>query len=100
MDIDLGQIVKSKAGRDEGKSFIVVQIVDKDFIMLSDGSLRKIEKPKKKRTKHIKPSEIVIESIRDKLKNGLKVTNSEIRKILSSIEIDESNKNISNEKMV
>ena len=92
MDIDLGQIVKSKAGRDKGKNFIVVGIIDKDFITLSDGSLRRIDKPKKKRTKHVEPSEIVAESISEKLKNGLKLTNSEIRNILSSIDIEEDRK--------
>jgi len=86
MDIALGQVVYSKAGRDGGRKFIVVDIIDENYVMISDGDLRKIDKPKKKKIKHIKPTEIVIESLAEKLRNGQRVTNSEIRKTLASIE--------------
>ncbi|HHW48520.1 MAG TPA: RNA-binding protein [Clostridiaceae bacterium] len=86
MDIALGQVVYSKAGRDEGRKFIVVDIVDENYIMLSDGDLRKVEKPKKKKIKHIKPTEIIIEPLAEKFRNGQKVTNAEIRKTLANIE--------------
>ena len=53
MEYNLGELVCSKAGRDAGRKFVVVGIVDNRHVLISDGSLRKIEKPKKKKIKHI-----------------------------------------------
>ncbi|MDD6799586.1 MAG: RNA-binding protein [Firmicutes bacterium] len=49
-----GSAVKSKAGRDKGRYFIVTA-VSEDYVWLSDGMLRKLEKPKKKKKKHVEP---------------------------------------------
>lgn len=51
--IKVGQIVKSKAGRDSGKVFIIKDILDKDYVAIVDGKLRKLAKPKKKKIKHL-----------------------------------------------
>lgn len=83
MDVSLGQIVFSKAGRDNGKKFIVVAILDGLNVLVSDGDLRRIEKAKKKKIKHLNLTQEVIQQIEEKLKNNLRVSNSEIRKALS-----------------
>lgn len=85
MDISLGQVVLSRAGRDKGKSFVVVGDADLEHVLLSDGDLRKLEKPKKKKLKHIKPTDTVLQDIGDKLRSNLKVTNAEIRKALGNL---------------
>jgi len=82
----LGQVVCSKAGRDNGRKFVVVSILDVSYVLVSDGDLRKIEKPKKKKVKHLELTGVVIDSISSKLKNKLKLTNSEIRKALADLE--------------
>ncbi|WP_019132899.1 hypothetical protein [Peptoniphilus obesi] len=51
--IKVGQIVKSKAGRDSGKVFIIKDILDQDYVAIVDGKLRKLAKPKKKKIKHL-----------------------------------------------
>jgi len=48
-----GQIVRSKKGRDEGKVFVILDIIDKDYLFLVDGKLRKLDRPKKKKVKHL-----------------------------------------------
>lgn len=48
-----GQVVRSKKGRDEGKVFLITEIIDKDFLYLVDGKLRKLDRPKKKKVKHL-----------------------------------------------
>ena len=48
----VGDIVKSIAGRDKGKSFLVVN-VDNDVITIVDGKTRKVKSPKKKNKKHL-----------------------------------------------
>lgn len=82
MSVTLGEIVNSKAGRDIERSFVIVSIIDESYVLISDGDLRKIEKPKKKKLKHLELTGMVIDSLNKKLVNGLKVTNAEIRRAL------------------
>lgn len=83
MDIFLGQIVRSKAGRDKGRWFLITGYLDEDHVLIVDGDLRKLEKPKKKKIKHLEFCNKVDFTIKDKLTKNLKITNSEIRKILA-----------------
>lgn len=83
LDVMLGQVVYSKAGRDCGRKFVVVGIIDTANVFIADGDLRRVEKPKKKKIKHLEVTGEVIEQLREKLKSKLKVTNAEIRKALS-----------------
>ena len=46
-----GQVVRSKKGRDEGKVYIIMEIIDDDLLLLVDGKLRKLDRPKKKKGK-------------------------------------------------
>ncbi|GFR35247.1 KOW domain-containing RNA-binding protein [Thermobrachium celere] len=50
-NVALGQIVHSRAGRDKGRYFIVVGLIDENYVLIADGDLRKIESPKKKKNK-------------------------------------------------
>lgn len=86
MNITLGQVVYSKAGRDSGRKFVIVGIIDENYVLVSDGDLRRIEKAKKKKIKHIEVTENVLEQLGDKLKNNQKVANSDIRKAMSASE--------------
>lgn len=49
-----GSFVVSEAGHDEGRVYLVTEIIDKDFVMLADGKYHKLSNPKRKRIKHIK----------------------------------------------
>ena len=55
-----GQIVKSKAGRDKDRFFVVLEINDESYLTLVDGDLRKLSKPKRKKVKHIMVTNTVI----------------------------------------
>ncbi|URN85045.1 KOW domain-containing RNA-binding protein [Acetobacterium wieringae] len=46
----VGQVVRSKAGRDKGQYMVVIEVVDEQFAMLSNGKLRKVSNPKKRRS--------------------------------------------------
>ncbi len=82
LDYKVGQVVYSKAGRDAGKKFIIVSIPDESYVYISDGDLRKIEKPKRKKAKHLIITEEVIKPLNEKLLNNMNVTNSEVRRAL------------------
>jgi Ribosomal protein L14E/L6E/L27E len=49
-----GQFVLSIAGRDKNRLFIITEIVDETYVMIADGMLRSINKPKKKKLKHLR----------------------------------------------
>jgi ribosomal protein L14E/L6E/L27E len=85
MQVCLGKVVYSKAGRDAGKKFIIVDIVDDNNVLISDGNLRRIEKAKPKKIKHLVITDKVLMTLNEKLKCGIRVSNSEIRKALQEI---------------
>jgi large subunit ribosomal protein L14e len=85
LNLTLGQVVYSKAGRDAGKGFIVIEILDDCYVLISDGDLRRIEKPKKKKVKHLEPTKDIIATLGQKLENKLKVSNSDMRKALAEV---------------
>lgn len=85
MDVYPGQIVYSMAGRDKGRYFIVIEKLDENHVYLCDGDIRRIEKPKKKKIKHLRFTGKVAHNIGEKLNAMEKVSNSEIRKSMKAI---------------
>ncbi len=58
MDDSIGRLVVSLAGRDKGCICAIVGYPDDEgYVLVADGKVRKVEKPKKKKLKHIKPIE-------------------------------------------
>lgn len=84
-DITLGQIVHSKAGRDKGKYFVIVGIVDEEYVFIADGVLRKVSKPKKKKVKHLVMHDVLTEVIKAKIEENIPLNDSELKKCLQSI---------------
>jgi ribosomal protein L14E/L6E/L27E len=89
-DIDKGCIVVSSAGRDKGKYFFVLDLIGEDYALIVDGKFRCIEKPKKKKIKHIKfYAENNNKKILEKIINGIKLENAEIKKALNQFLTEE-----------
>ena len=84
--IEVGSVVISKAGRDQGRMFLVIEEVDADFVMIANGDLRKMERLKKKRRKHLKPTGTVVGALRERLSQGKPVEDHELRSWLSEEE--------------
>jgi large subunit ribosomal protein L14e len=83
MGIRAGEIVKSRAGRDAGRYFVVKEIIDDSYVLIVDGSLRKLEKPKKKKVKHLEPTGDIIDGlIRGFRDEGGRITNKEINRAI------------------
>ena len=82
MEYELADVVISLNGRDKGKRFIVIGKED-SYSFLADGKGRKIDKPKRKKNKHIKPDGAIITQLKNKLETGEKVTNKELRRELA-----------------
>lgn len=76
--IAIGEVVFSRAGRDGGRYYIVTEIVDDTFVKIADGDVRRLEKPKLKKIKHLKGTGEIVETIADKFVKGTKVYDAEI----------------------
>jgi ribosomal protein L14E/L6E/L27E len=74
-------VVLSKSGRDRGKAFVVVRVINERYLSLSDGDLRKIENPKKKNIRHLQVTSIPAEEVLDCLHKGEIPANHVIKKI-------------------
>ena len=77
----LGVVVYSKAGRDSDRKFIIMDIINEEYVYIADGDLRKVEKPKRKKIKHL----IITDRVFDDVLSKKTVSNSEIRKFLQSL---------------
>ena len=86
-EITVSDVVISTAGRDQENLFYVIG-TDPVYLMLANGKDRTLEKPKRKKRKHV---EKVLRSetrVAEKLRLGDKVLNSELRKDLAYISRD------------
>ncbi|NLZ89666.1 MAG: RNA-binding protein [Clostridiales bacterium] len=81
-EIRSGIAVISKKGRDKGRLFMVLYELDADFVMICDGDLRKLERPKKKRRKHLSPTSLELQEL-TALYNSGRLKNSDVRAVLA-----------------
>lgn len=81
----LGRLVYSNAGRDKGRPFVVIDVLDSQYALIVDGSLRKIESPKRKKTKHLVITTIIFNELIEKLDKKIQINNKEIKKILEVV---------------
>ncbi|NMA01424.1 MAG: RNA-binding protein [Clostridia bacterium] len=83
-EINKGQLVKSRAGRDKDKFFLIYNW-DDEFVYVVDGITRGIQNPKKKNIKHLWYTKRIAQDIKSKLLEGKQVANAEIRKALEEL---------------
>ena len=81
-DFIISDVVMSTAGRDKGKLFYVIG-TDPVYLTLANGKDRTLEKPKRKKRKHIQKVLRSETRVAEKLRNGDRVLNSELRRDLA-----------------
>ena len=79
---DVSDVVEATAGRDAGKWFYVIATEDQ-FVLLCNGKDRPLEKPKRKKCKHVRKVLRPDTRVAQKLISGDKVLNSELRRDLA-----------------
>ena len=77
-----GQVVFSKCGRDKGRAMIIMA-VDGEYACLVDGVLRPLNKPKKKKAKHIQLTNNIVDLVPP---CGRVLQDADIRKHLAGFE--------------
>ena len=81
-DICIADVVVATAGREQGKLFYVLG-TEGELLLLVNGKDRTLEKPKRKKCKHVQKVLRSETRVADKLRTGDKVLNSELRRDLA-----------------
>ena len=81
-DINISDVVLATAGRDAGQWFYVID-ADPVFLLLANGKDRTLEKPKRKKRKHVQKVLRSETRVAEKIRSGNKVLNSELRRDLA-----------------
>ena len=81
-DINISDVVVSTAGRDSGEWFYVVN-EDPIYLFLANGKDRSLDKPKRKKRKHVQKVLRSETRVAQKLRSGDKVLNGELRRDLA-----------------
>ena len=78
----VSDVVLSTTGRDKGKMFYVIGIED-DYLLLANGKDRTLDKPKRKKQRHVQKVLRSETRVAEKLRCGDKVLNGELRRDLA-----------------
>ena len=81
-DIKVSDVVVSTMGRDAGQWFYVVS-ADPIYLYLANGKDRTLEKPKRKKRKHVQKVLRSETRVAEKIRSGDKVLNGELRRDLA-----------------
>ena len=81
-DIQIADVVIATAGREKGKLFYVTGI-ENDYLNLVNGKDRTLERPKRKKLRHVDKVLRSETRVAEKLRLGDKVLNSELRRDLA-----------------
>ena len=82
MELSKADMIVSLAGRDKGQLFFVVD-TDETYVYIADGKGRRLESPKRKKRRHVRKLPLYPSRVAEKLRNGDKVLNSELRRELA-----------------
>ena len=88
--MEVGRVVLSKAGRDCGHVFVIVDVLDEDYVAIANGCQRKVDNPKKKKIKHLVAKPEILEEIREKIFAKKRIFDSEVRNKLDAIGYQEA----------
>ena len=83
-NVNISDVVVSTAGRDRGEWFYVIQ-EEPLYLYLANGKDRQLDKPKRKKRKHVQKVLRSETRVAEKIKQGNKVLNSELREDLAEL---------------
>ena len=90
-NIHISDVVVSTAGRDSGQWFYVID-EDRSFLFLVNGKDRPLDKPKRKKRKHVQKVLRSETRVADKIRTGGKVLNGELRRDLAFLARENASK--------
>lgn len=83
--IRIGQVVTSRAGRDSGRLYVVTDVLDDRFVLVADGDVRRLKKPKKKNKRHLLFHDTVIDEVAEGIANRRRVSDRLLKELLDGV---------------
>ena len=90
-DIKISDVVVSTAGRDADEWFYVID-EDQTYLFLANGKDRQLDKPKRKKRKHVQKVLRSETRVAEKIRSGNKVLNGELRRDLAFLARENASK--------
>ncbi len=84
-NVQIGQLVRSSAGRDKGKLYLIYDLLDEAFVRVIDGEKKRLINPKRKNIKHLEFLPVRADGIAEKLIRGEPVTEKEISETIRTL---------------
>ena len=81
--IEEGMLARSLAGHDKDRLYIIIRR-DAEYVWLVDGITRTMEKPKKKKVRHIQIIHRFAKPVKRALESGTALQNEQIKQIIQS----------------
>ena len=88
--MEVGRVVLSRAGRDQGHVFVIMDVIDETYVAIANGCQRKVDNPKKKKIKHLVAKPELLEEISKKISEKKRIFDSEVRNKLDAIGYQEA----------
>ena len=76
-----GRVVQSTQGRDKGKYFLILENLGDGMVLMADGLNHRLERPKKKKTRHLHAKPIVV-NLKTVRPEGGRIQDSDLRRAL------------------
>lgn len=80
-EFETGMLAVSKAGHDKGRLYVVLK-ADPQFVYLADGKNRSVDRPKKKKRKHIQINYYIPGILKQTLEAKQKLEDEQIKKAI------------------
>ena len=79
--LERGRVVISTQGRDKGGAFIILENEGNGYVRIADGQRHRLEKPKKKKTMHVRAKPVLVELETLRAEGG-RLQDSDLRRAL------------------
>ncbi len=80
-----GMFATSRAGHDKGKLYIIIE-ESEEYVYLTDGRLKPVDQPKKKKKKHIQIIRKVDETIQFMIEEKKPISNEMVKRAIKEYE--------------
>ena len=80
-----GMFATSRAGHDKGKLYIIIE-ESEEYVYLTDGRLKPVDRPKKKKKKHIQIIRKVDETIQFMIEEKKPISNEIVKRAIKEYE--------------
>ncbi|MGE5581653.1 MAG: RNA-binding protein [Bacillota bacterium] len=81
-----GQLVRSTAGRDRNRYYLILGLLNDHFIEVVDGFSHPVAKAKKKNLKHVKVLMLIAREIEEKVLKGESIADSQISSAIKRLQ--------------